>query len=53
MKSFNDSVKFEARYEVLDILQALDEYAEEHPDNDKTDTVKKLVNLLDVMEMSW
>ena len=53
MKLNMDTIQFENRYEIADAIKALEQYAQEHPKADNIDTVKELINKLDVMSMSW
>lgn len=50
MKLTNDSIVFESRSEIGEVIEALETYQEEHG---KNDTVNELINKLDVMSMSW
>lgn len=54
MKLEMDTIQFESRVEIGEIIQALEEWQDEHKDDDrKADTVKKLIDKLDVMSMCW
>ena len=53
MKMNLDTIQFESRYEIRNILQALEKYQEEHPTSDIINDVKRLIDLLDVMDMNW
>lgn len=50
MKLNNDSITFESRLEIGEIIKALETYQEEHG---KNQTINELIDKLDVMEMSW
>lgn len=50
MKLNMDSIQFESRSEIGEVIEALETYQEEHG---KNDTVNELINKLDVMSMSW
>lgn len=50
MKLNMDTIQFDDRYEIQNIINALEEYSETHKDNKD---VQKLINLLDVMLISW
>lgn len=53
MKLEMDTIQFESRVEIGEIIQALEEWQDEHKDDRKVDTVKKLIDKLDVMSMCW
>jgi hypothetical protein len=48
-----DSVQFESRAEIGEIIRALEEWKATHKDDPKMETVQELINRLDVMSMSW
>lgn len=48
-----DTIKFEYRSEVDSIECALAEWLEQHKDDSKAEDVRKMIDLLDVMYMSW
>ena len=48
-----DTIKFESRQEISDIIFALEQWQDAHPTASEMQSVKELVNKLDVMEMSW
>lgn len=50
MKKDMDKIIFESRQEIDEVQNALESYAKEHKESE---TVKKLINLLDAMYMSW
>lgn len=52
MKLELDTIKFENRYEVIEMLKAVEKYMEQNP-KEKNETVKRFYDLLDVMDMSW
>ena len=53
MKKNMDTVTFESRCEIQAVAIALMEYISKHPNDGKAETLKELVNLLDVMDMEW
>jgi len=53
MKKDMDCIQFESRYEIGDIIHALEEWQDSHQRDDKADTVKRMIDLLDVMCMEW
>lgn len=48
-----DTIKFEYRSEIDNIECALAEWLEQHKSDAKAEDVRKLIDLLDVMYMSW
>ena len=53
MKKDMDKIIFESRYEVGEVIQALEEWQKSHKSDSKADTVKRMIDLLDVMSMEW
>lgn len=53
MKKDMDKIIFESRYEIGEVIQALEEWQKSHKSDSKGDTVERLINLLDVMCMEW
>lgn len=53
MKKCMDKIQFESRYEIDEVVKALDTFLKEHPNSEERETIKKLSNLLDVMYMEW
>lgn len=50
MKKDMDKIVFESRTEIDEVANALEKYVKEHGENE---TIKKLIDLLDAMYMSW
>ena len=48
-----DTIQFESRTEIGEIIQALEEWQDEHKGDRKADTVIELIDKLDVMSMCW
>lgn len=48
-----DTIKFESRQEISDIIFALEQWQDSHKNAPENKSVKELVNKLDIMEMSW
>ena len=48
-----DQIQFESRYEIEEVVNALDTYLEEHPQSRSKNTVQKMKDLLDIMHMEW
>lgn len=53
MKKSMDTIQFESRAEVGELIKVLEKYVDAYPKEQDNQTVKKLYNLLDVMEMEW
>lgn len=54
MKKDMDKIIFESRWEIGEVITALKEWQKTHGAKDeKADTVKRLIDLLDVMSMEW
>lgn len=53
MKKDMDCIQFESRYEIGEVIQALEEWQQSHKSDNKTDTVKRLNKLLEAMYMEW
>ena len=52
MQKDMDTIIFESRTEIDDVIRALETFAKEHPAQE-TESIKQLVDLLDAMYMSW
>ena len=53
MKLEMDTIVFESRREIEDVLSALEQFLDEHPDVSESVAVKQLADKLDVMHMNW
>ena len=54
MKKDMDKIIFESRWEIREVITALEAWQKTHGAKDeKADTVKRLIDLLDVMSMEW
>lgn len=53
MKLEMDTIQFESRAEIGEIIRALEEWQDTHKGDRKEDTVKELIDKLDVMSMCW
>lgn len=54
MKLDMDTIQFESRWEIDDIICALQEWQKSHSTKDeKTNTVNELTRKLEVMYMNW
>lgn len=53
MNKTNDAIVFESRQEIGTTIHALEEWLAANPRSRDRETIKRLVKLLDAMEMSW
>lgn len=53
MKLNMDNIQFESRWEIDEVICALQEWQESHKSDSKADTVKDLIGKLEVMYMNW
>lgn len=53
MEKLMDKIQFSSRYEIDEVISALQIFLKEHPNAREKETVQKLINLLDVMYMEW
>ena len=53
MTKTGDSIKFEYRSEVDEIENALEIYLKEHPAESNKETVKRMIDLLEIMYLEW
>lgn len=53
MRKDMDTIQFESREEVRELMKAVDEYVKQNPKEKQNRTLECFFNLLDVMEMEW
>lgn len=53
MEKLMDKIQFSSRYEIDEVINALQIFLKEHPNAREKETIQKLINLLDVMYMEW
>lgn len=53
MKRHLDTIQFESRAEVGEVLHAIGKYIEQNPREKKNKTLERLYRLLDIMDMEW
>lgn len=53
MKRSLDTIQFEYRKEINDLMKVIDRYVKDHPEEKKNETLHQFFNLLDVMDMEW
>lgn len=51
MQKSLDKIQFESRGEIQEIMQVIEQYRKDHPEENRVLT--RFYNLLDVMEMEW
>lgn len=52
-KVSGDTIQFESRREVGEFIKVLEKYVDAYPKEKDNETIKKMYNLLDAMEMYW
>lgn len=53
MKRNMDTIQFEHRKEVEEIINVISKYVKQNPEEKNNETLKKLYSLLDIMDMEW
>lgn len=53
MQKNMDTIQFETRAEVEEVLEAIGKYVKAFPKEKDNQTLKTLYELLDVMDMTW
>lgn len=53
IRDTGDTIRFESRAELGEIIRMIEKYADAYPQDRNNETIKRLYNLLDVMEMEW
>lgn len=53
MKQDMDKIQFEYRYELNDLMEVIDKYVKQNPEEKNNKTLKRFFDLLDVMDMQW
>ena len=53
MRKEMDTIQFESRAELSELLRMIEKYMEQNPKEKDNQTVMQLYNYLDVMEMEW
>ena len=53
MKRNMDTIQFEYRKEVEEIINVISKYVEQNPEEKNNETLKRLYDLLDIMDMEW
>ena len=48
-----DTIQFEYRYEIQEIMKMIDKYIKQNPEEKKNKTLERFFDLLDVMDMEW
>lgn len=53
MKRDMDTIKFDERYEIEELMNVIAKYVKQNPSEKENKTLKRFYDLLDVMEMEW
>lgn len=53
MKKDMDTIQFEHRYEVQELIKVIDKYVRQNPVEKSNETLKQFFDLLDVMDIEW
>ena len=53
MKKNMDTIQFESRAELGELLNMIDKYVKAFPKEKENQTLKEFYNLIDAMEMEW
>lgn len=53
MKKNMDSIQFESRAELNELMKVIDKYLKRNQDEKENKTLKRLFDLLGVMDMEW
>ncbi len=48
-----DTIKFEYRYEVQELMKVIDKYVKQNPSEKENRTLERFFDLLDSMDMEW
>lgn len=53
MKKNMDTIQFESRAELQELMKVVDKYVNQNPEEKGNKTLKRFFDLLDVMDMEW
>ena len=53
MKRNMDTIQFESRAEVGELMKVIDKYVKQNPTEKQNKTLERFFNLLDIMDMEW
>lgn len=48
-----DTIQFESRYEIQEIMKMIDKYVKQNPEEKNNKTLERFFDLLDLMDMEW
>lgn len=48
-----DTIQFESRHEIQEIMKMIDKYIKQNPEEKNNKTLERFFDLLDVMDMEW
>ena len=53
MKKNMDTIQFESRAEIQELMKVVDKYVKQNPKEKDNKTLERFFNLLDMMDMEW
>lgn len=53
MKVEMDTIQFESRTEIRALMETVNQYVKQNPEEKENDILKEFFNCLDVMDMTW
>ena len=53
MQKFKDTIQFESRAELQELMRVIDEYVKQNPKEKSNKTLERFFDLLDIMDMEW
>lgn len=53
MKKNLDTIQFESRAEIRELMKVIDKYVKQNPAEKNNKTLERFFDLLDVMDMEW
>ena len=53
MKRNMDTIQFESRYEIEELMKVIDKYVKQNPEEKENSELKRFFDLLDAMHMEW
>lgn len=48
-----DTIRFEYRYELQELMKVVDRYVKQNPQEKQNETLRRFFDCLDVMDMEW
>lgn len=53
MKKDMDTIKFESRSEIRNLMKVINRYVKQNPEEKENKTLERFFDLLDCMDMEW